>query len=221
MPNRSLAPQTEATYFPRRRCPGFFHVVFATIRPIGFFRTPRSLRRLRWDGSWSGVPLIGKNTEAAPNSSTGSGHCLSPGNDGIVSFSSLSRGSRNVAPQKPRCPSWSCRRAPQRASSQPSRRVVRNAAACGGCEGSSCHAWRRPLSSARRRGIRSVRLPATRRRRSPGCVVFPDASCRHASGVRAWLDSGLAEPLAQGSSMRRKGIVTQKIIDSSRPARLI
>ncbi len=67
-------------------------------------------------------------------------------------------------------------------------------------EGSSCHAWRRPLSSARRRGIRSVRLPAARRRRSPGCVVFPDASCRPASGVRAWLDSGLAEPLAHGSS---------------------
>jgi hypothetical protein len=161
-PNRSPAPQTEATYFPRRRCPGFFHVVFAIIRAIGFFRTARSLPHLRRDGSWSGVPLFGKNTEAAPNSATGSGRCLSPGNDGIVSFSSLSRGSRNVAPQKPRCPSWRCRRTPQRASTQPSRRVVRNAAACGECEGSSCHAWRRPLSSARCRGIRQPYRSPTR-----------------------------------------------------------
>jgi hypothetical protein len=166
--------------------------------------TSASLRRLRRDGAWSRVLLIGRNTEAAPNSSTGSGRCLSPGNDGIVSFSSLSRGSRNVAPQKARCPSWRCRRLPQRASSQASRRVVRNAAACGGCQGSSCHAGRRPLSSARRRGIRNVRLPATRRRRSHGCVVFADASCRATSGVRAWLDSGLAEALAQGSSPASK-----------------
>jgi hypothetical protein len=32
-----------------------------------------------------------------------SGGCLSPGNHGIVSFSSLSRGGGNVAPQKPLC----------------------------------------------------------------------------------------------------------------------
>src|SRR5262249_10134436 len=37
------------------------------------FRTYGSLRGLRRDGSWSGVPLIGKNTKAAPNSYTGSG----------------------------------------------------------------------------------------------------------------------------------------------------
>ena len=30
-------------------------------------------------------PLIGKNTEAAPNSYTGSGHCLFPDSDGIAS----------------------------------------------------------------------------------------------------------------------------------------
>jgi hypothetical protein len=157
---------------------------------IGFFRTSGSLRRLRRDGSWSGVPLIGKivaefarirggvperpeflrirlrnNTEAAPDGSTGSGRCLSPGNDGIVSFSSLSRGSRNIAPQKRRCPSWRCRRAPQRVSSQPSRRVVLLAAACGGRVASCCRDRERPLLLARRRGIRQPHRSPTRRKR--------------------------------------------------------
>jgi hypothetical protein len=42
----------------------------------------------RWDrdGSWSGVPLIGKHTEAAPNSSTGSGRCLSSATTALTLF---------------------------------------------------------------------------------------------------------------------------------------
>jgi hypothetical protein len=45
-------------------------------------------------------PLIGKNTEAAPNSYTGSGQRVFPHGDGIVSFS-LQRAFGNNAPQKP------------------------------------------------------------------------------------------------------------------------
>ena len=64
------------------------------------FRTSGSLRRLRRDGSWSGVPLIGKNTKAAPNSSTGSGRCLFPGNDGMVSlFLSFEGKPKRYAPE--------------------------------------------------------------------------------------------------------------------------
>ena len=56
-----------------------FHVVIVS---IVFVSHVRNRQRLRRDGSRYGISLIGENTEAAPNSYTGSGRGMFPCSDG-------------------------------------------------------------------------------------------------------------------------------------------
>ena len=73
------------TVLPRRRPDEVFPVVIVAIGNV-FQTRPESAMSCTGMVRGYGVPLIGTNTEAAPNSYTGSGRCMFPCSDGMASL---------------------------------------------------------------------------------------------------------------------------------------